>query len=52
MYIHMLICTHMHTQTHTHTHTHTIGLTCGLVIVDTVECKCLLVEVNKLDFIR
>ena len=24
-----------------------IGLTCGLVIVDTVECKCLLVEVNE-----
>ena len=28
-----------------------IGLTYGLVIVDTVECKCLLVEVNELDFI-
>ena len=28
-----------------------IGLTCGLVIVDTVECKCLLVEVNEFDFI-
>ena len=28
-----------------------IGLTCGLVIVDTVECKCLLVEVNEFNFI-
>ena len=28
-----------------------IGLNCGLVIVDTVQSKFLLVEVNELDFI-
>jgi len=27
-----------------------IGLTTGLAIVDTVNCKCLLVEVDEIDF--
>ena len=27
-----------------------IGLNTGLVIVDTVNCKCLLVEVDEIDF--
>ena len=28
-----------------------IGLTCGLVVIDTVQCKCLLVEVDEFEFI-